>query len=362
MRAKAMVALATGVLGAGCVHSESESHDDTLDPIPLLIQTDLDAPPLFAAIRAEDDPWQQIPFDGTGRFEIELGGAYELFYVCEDGGRTWTQVIFSMTADAYSRTIGCTPIQGPTPTVTVTGQMLQPGRVEMGDSRSSTTAPWTYSMELPRATYDLVAHDGDRVVVRRSVVIDAPATMEPIDLGTGVLFEKTKMRFTGVLGDETVTTRTLWLTENGISVLAFEGDTARELPDEILTPNDATVAVASADSLYTHRETPLFSLPDVFFPPRLEGVELTDSTARWDVLPAGADAWFTVTAGEVAVLAVATGRWLIGRHSMHTDFAIEGYRDEWRVPATSARRRELYFELGGGTTTSYGYDVLAGGQ
>ena len=114
---------------AGCVDSASDSHDDTLDPIPLLIQTDLDLPPLFAAIRAEGGPWVQVPFDGTGRFEIDIGGAYELFYVCSDAGRTWTQVIFSLTADGLSRTIGCVPLGGPAPTVTVTGQMLQPGRV-----------------------------------------------------------------------------------------------------------------------------------------------------------------------------------------------------------------------------------------
>ncbi|GEM_PF-5631846 len=347
------------ILGA-CFTSDSSSHDDTLDPIPLLIQTDLGAPPLLAAIRAEGDEWLQIPFDGTGRFEIDIGGAYELVYVCEDAGRTWTQIIFSMTADGLSRTIGCTSIAGPAPTVTVTGQMQQPGRVQIGDARSSTTAPWTYSMELPRGTYDLVAHDGDRVVVRRDVVVDAPATMEPIDLASGSMFAKTRMRFTGVLGDEAVTTQTLWLTPNGLSDLVFEGDVVRELPDELLTPNDQTLTLARADSRYTHREMPVFSLPDVFFPPRLEGIELADTTARWDILPVGSDAWFTVTTDNVAVLAVATGRWLIGRHIMRTDLAIPGYRDEWRVGEANARRRELSVELGGGTSTSYGYDVLAG--
>jgi hypothetical protein len=351
------MASAVGALLGACLDEGSDSHDDTLDPIPLLIQTDLGAPPLFTAFRAEGDDWLQIPFDGTGRFEIEVGGAYELLYVCEDSGHTWTQIIFSMTADAFSRTIGCVPVEGPAPTVTVTGTMQQPGRVQIGDARSSTTGPWSYSMDIPRSSYDLVAHDGDRVVVRRDLVIDGPQTLDPIDLASGVELQKTHMRFTGVLGDERVTTRTLWLTPNGVSSLEFEGDTARELPDSLLTANDLTIAVASADSMYTHRDTLLMSLPDVFFPPRLEGIELADARATWDLLPAGADAWFDVTQGNVAVLTVATARWLVGRHTVKTDVAFEGYRDEWRIDPTTARRRELRVELGD-QTTSFGYDIL----
>lgn len=353
-----VVAMSTLV---GCLSSSSESHDDTLDPIPLLIQTDRDAPPLLAAIRAEGDPWQQVPFDGTGRFEIVIGGAYELLYVCEDSGRTWTQVILSMTADGLSRTIGCTPIAGPAPTVTVSGEVLQPGSVQLGLGRSqeSATAPWSYAIDVPRGIYDLVSHDGDRVLVLRGLVVDDAIALEPIDLATGAAFEKTRMRFTGVLGDELVSTQTLWLTENGISELVFEGDTVRELPADAVTANDATLTLARADSQYTHREMPVVSLPDVFFPPRLDGVELTDETARWDTLPAGADAWFTVTTSRVAVFVVATGRWLVGRKTMRTDFTVEGYRDEWRIAPRTARRRELSVELAGGMVTSYGYDVLA---
>lgn len=129
---------------------------------------------------------------------------------------------------------------------------------------------------------------------------------------------------------------------------------------ETVMANDVTVSIARADSQYTRRETPVSSLPDVFFPPRLEGVELSDSVARWDSLPAGSDAWFTITAADLDVLVVATPRWLIGRHSVRTDFTMDGYRDEWRVDTTRARRRELFVELGTATTTSYGYDVLAG--
>lgn len=350
-----------GTIGGACVGSESESHDDTLDPIPLLIQTDLDAPPLFTAFRVEGDEWLQVPFDGTGRFEIEVGGAYELLYVCEDSGRTWTQIIFSMTADAFSRTIGCVPIQGPSATVTVSGTMQQAGRVQIGDVRSSTTSPWTYSIDVPRGTYDLVAHDGDRVVLRRDLEIDAPVAMDPIDLAGGVALEQTRLRFTGVLGDEAVSTETWLITPNGFSSLAFAGDTVRLLPESLVTANDFTLSIASADSMYTHREVllredVLMSLPDVFFPQRLEGVELTDARASWDALP-GADASFTITQRDVAVYTLATARWLIGRHALRTDVTVEGYRDEWRIDPTAARRRELRIDLGD-ATTSFGYDVL----
>jgi hypothetical protein len=101
----------------------------------------------------------------------------------------------------------------------------------------------------------------------------------------------------------------------------------------------------------------VLTLPDVFFPPRLEGIELSDATARWDALPAGSDAWFTVTTDRVALLVVATGRWLVGRRLLRADLSMEGYRDEWRIDATTARRRELSVTIGA-ANTSYGYDVL----
>lgn len=358
-RVVASLAPCTLAVLAAC--TDPAQPDGPLAPIPLLVQTDLDAPPLFSAIRAEGEPWQQVPFDGTGRFEIEIAGAYELFYVCEDGDRVWTQVILSEMADGLSRTIGCTPIAGPAPTVTVTGRMQQAGRVQLGlgHGQSSTTAPWTYSLEVPRGTYDLVAHDGDRVVVQRALAIADATALAPIDLATGAAFAKTRMRYTGVLGDEAVSTQTLLATENGLSELTFDGDMVRDLPAEVLTANDQTLTLARADSQYTHREMAVFSLPDVFFPPRLEGIELTDASVRWDALPAGTDAWFTVTNARVALLVVATGRWLAGRHVLHTDFTVEGYRDAWRIDPALSRRRELSFQLGGGATTSYGYDVLA---
>jgi hypothetical protein len=212
---------------------------------------------------------------------------------------------------------------------------------------------------VPRGVYDLVAHDGDRLVVQRGLEVDDAMTVAPIDLASGMEFTKTRMRFTGVLGDEAVTTRTLWLTENGLTALDFDGDVVRELPEALLTANDFTIALAQADSLYTHRETFARSLPDVFFPPRLEGIELSDAVVRWDTVP-NAEAWFTVTTGEVDALAVATPRWLAGRKSMRFDFTMEGYRDEWRIDLTKARRRELSFQFdGGSSTTSYGHDVLA---
>ena len=217
-------------------------------------------------------------------------------------------------------------------------------------------------MDVPRGIYDLVAHDGDRVVMQRGVVIDDALATSPIDLASGALLAKTRMRFTGVLGDEAVTTQTLWLTENGLSELHFTGDTVRELPEAILSPNDATLVFALADSQYTHRQTPVMALPDVFFPPRLEGIELTDAVARWDALPAGADAWFTITTGAVDLLAVGTARWLSGRRVMRLDLDVDGYRDEWRIDPARARRRELAVDLGRGTSTSYGYDVLAGAR
>jgi hypothetical protein len=129
------------LLAGAC--TDAEPIEDPVGGIPFLVQTDLDAPPLFAAIRGDGDPWQQVPFDGTGRYEIELGGAYELLYVCEDSGRTWTQVIHSVTADGLARTIGCVPIAGPAPVVLVSGEMMQPGTVRLGfgRQRASTTAP-----------------------------------------------------------------------------------------------------------------------------------------------------------------------------------------------------------------------------
>ncbi|MFN0250467.1 MAG: hypothetical protein ACKV2T_26540 [Kofleriaceae bacterium] len=354
------VVLATIACATTACSTDPEPTDGPGDEIPFLVQTDLVAPPLFAAIRGEGDPWQQVPFDGTGRFEFALGGAYELLYVCEDSGRTWTQVIHAVTTDGLSRTIGCVPIAGPAPTVTVSGEMQQPGTVHLGfgRSRSSSTGPWTWSMQVPRGIYDVVAHDGDRISVQRSLEVDDAMTVAPIDLANGMELTKTRMRFTGVLGDEAVTTRTLWLTENGLTVLGFDGDVVRELPEALLTANDATIALAQADSRYTHRETLMRSLPDVFFPPRLEGIELSDAVVRWDTVPI-ADAWFTVTTGEVDVLVVATPRWLVGRKSLRTDFTMDGYRDEWRVDTTKARRRQLAFELDSGAITSYGHDVFA---
>lgn len=204
-------------------------------------------------------PWGLADKLSPTQYQLHVTNAYEVAVAC---GLEWNghTVLHARTfADGDSDFLYCTadPVAAaPPPMFEVTGQMMQPGLVTLDlDIDSSSIGPWTYSMNVPEGTYDLIALDSsNRMAIRRNVAITEPTTLPSLDtLDEGTLLEDRPFAvLTPVIG-ETVDIATLLLTAGGFMAIEGTASLVHVVPASLLLSSDTQYFDVQATTTSTRR-------------------------------------------------------------------------------------------------------------
>jgi hypothetical protein len=324
------------------------------DDVVTLTTTTLD----FIAYRdGSDGPWK-TPIAGSGSdgptYTLDVAGNdYVLVLVCDSGGSgpvDAEQYDLTVVDDGHAITASCAEPVVPSPPqlATITGTMVEPGSVAdgFGNSVSSATGPWTYTLTDAVDDGELVAIDTTGRVVVATIAIGGAAVAGPtLDTGSGAALVLQQLFLAG-------------LGSSALSVASFYDDVElgfgsaaiiTMVPESLVGPdNIESMGIIATDAIgergitaSTYTGTPFassYALLSDFTTATFQG-----TTASWSALPAPLYSDVEVLAsspdGSVAQNVTASWSWIAARGatSVSFDASAPGYLAAWSVdPATAS--------------------------
>lgn len=263
------------------------------------VQLDTIGPPELVAFREQGAAdWQTLPVAGN-LYEIDVAGPYFVAVVCNDVEGLFDSYQFARTPDDDPAiTAPCTG-QGPDPSSSATGTMVQPGDVSLRFSSQQTADPdATFDLPTFDGTHDLVAFDDTRIVIRRGLQVAGTTAITPaIDLATeGAIRTSAGFTIANASTDESLFGVNQVFTENETFVfLGFGGPEELLLaPDSALGADDRQSVSVSASLADTSRQVSFGNVRQassrtVTFPEALTGATLEEIDgqigAEWGALP-----------------------------------------------------------------------------
>ena len=360
----------------GCIDGAAPEEAALADPVealarPATIHISSPFPPALVAFRdaTHGGRWQRATRLTPSSFEARVHGPYVVSVVCVD------HPIFVDLDETITWQVGRTPEDSRELTFcdvlptqhTVTGHMVQPGLVQMGDSNDRSTVPdWDFTLPVPAGTFDLIATSADAIAFRRGIPVAGDLALAPaIDMaqeGTGLV----DVAFTAANAtpDEAtqVSVGLFTATSTFIPVRIFLGalDAAKAAPATALLPTDTqSVSVRGIGGLggtgFRALRRPFQVGGDASFtlPPPLAGVRWTvargELALHWAALPE-----FTLFSGFVGgnatggltpvdYLVDLSPRFLAATriHDFTIDTDLPGFRPAWKIDFTQFYNRDL---------------------
>jgi len=318
---------------------------DASPPNEISISTTDDVP-IFFRYRTGGGRWQ-APEVTSGHFVFRVYDEYEIVAVC---GNSTVGYDVGYDAGTFRERLWLMPCRTPTvrsPRVSVTGTMIQAGRVAMIDFATSTTGNWDFELQVPVGTHDLMASGNGRAMIRRGVEISAATDIADIDVDAdGSALVDIPLVVNGTLEDDVLSTRSYWgtMTLKGVQKLVEEpGTTAHMAPDALLAPSDSRYFAVDAISPPRFRSAVVHYLPPtssnrINLLPRLDDVQFGDNSVTWDSLPRAHQGALDLVSGMNSMSFRATYGWLRTRKSLAIDTDIPGFRPEWKLGPLDYRR------------------------
>lgn len=347
--------------------------DAPVPPGPNLVTFTLYGDPDLIVYRDGHGPWL-VPTAAAqdGDYELHVTDDYQVVVVCSSSGLTG-----NIDAEQRNATFGdgdapymfCTSGDGTSspPSVAITGQMLQAGRVTMGDTDQGTTAPWTFNLAVTTGTHDLIAVGPTKMLIRRDLAVTAATTVPAVDVDTaGSPTTISTLAVTGAAAGDTVTTMVDLFTGNEFATLSSTTNNSATFPPASLVLNTDFVelAVRAENAAHTQfRSTYAYGAPlpsSLALMPVLTGASFTATTpiaVQWGTLPAYDTVTFEAfggTSNSFIIHAVtATNAWLAkaGASSLAFETAAKGFDPAWAIDPAQAY---AFFEVthNGATSSS----------
>jgi hypothetical protein len=317
-----------------------------------------------------DGPWQAATRKTPTLFEAEVHGPYITSVVCQNTFTADGQSTESWDTWQAGRTLDdphvYTACDAPASEHAITGTMVQPGTVRLGDSfDSSPSDTWMFHVAAASGTHDLLATTADGFAVRRAVSITADLVLTPpIDVvQEGTVLATVPFRVANPLPDET--SRAVAFLETSASeppatLYAGPIDAVKVAPDAALQGFDrqsvslraqrGTSTRALRRAFHSGADT-MYTLPPAFGDPQWT-IGGARAEVSWTLLPAvgtlsesvsGSGPGGTTAASyqldltDAFVAATAPTRAVI-------DTDIPGYLPAWRIDLTASYARQLFVQ------------------
>ncbi len=249
--------------------------------------TSVDGPPLgpnvvtleapdadtLVTYRDGNGPWLLPPEAALGEFDLQVTNDFQVIVACTTTMGSAVTLYDRTFADGSMLFAFCDAASLTQPTTTaITGTMTQAGQVFMGDNASSTTAPWSFSLNETLAMHDLIAIGTDnRMLIRRGIAVVGPTSVAAIDVvADGTAMTAVPLTINGAQGSETLSTDFDLLLTNDFAFVAGSSMTVQTPPASLLEANDfelldleltATTTSRSASTVFTGTESAFTLMP-----------------------------------------------------------------------------------------------------
>jgi hypothetical protein len=312
--------------------------------------------PTFAAYRDGHGPWLTPTTNAQGDYELHITNDYQFVYVCiyPSMPPQFDAELFEATAADRANWEGTCSVPStaaPPTTVTVTGEMKQAGTLDMVQSKTSTSPNWTFMLDVPTGTQDLVAYDSSRMVIKRGIAVASAMSLPMIDVAAdGAMMTNVKVTITGRVTSDVPFTAFDLHTQYGDFSQTGTATAVNAPPSSLLTSSDEEWIYVNDLGLrsdryvaatYTGAESMTFDLL-----PELTGITLDPSTlkATWTSLPSFDDVYVLALANGSLQGVLATPTWLSTAGSISTiefDAAPPGYDPTWKIDLTGSYDEEF---------------------
>ncbi len=350
-------AIASGIALAGCMAAApdevapaagTQQGAGTAALTPISIHTDEGAG-LILYREGADGPWLAPPPPlKPGEYEVLVSGPYTVLVVCPNGDDSAYTALTSQTLeDDHMVWTGCLYQEAPH---LLSGSMVTPGRVAVGDSSASSTSGtnWPFSLTTFDGSFELVASSADRIAIRRNLVMSGDRTIPAVNLdveGTALL--PTPVTVTNALPDDTLTAQTYVTTRNTFAILGNRPLPAKLVPPGLLLQNERQDTSFRANRMdgnayvtrYLRRmPTGFGAQPPVTFSELVSGLSIgPDANGDLRMSWSTSHSDFTYFTGVDFLgnyfdhLATASYVEAMGSHSITLDTQLPGYLDSWRL-------------------------------
>lgn len=301
--------------------------------------------PALVAYRDGGSAWQTPTGDGSGNYTLTVTNDYQMVVACHDSANASSQLLEATAADGRQLVFCSVPGSGTPTTVAMTGHMVQAGDVWFGDTASSTTAPWDFTLNTTPGMHDVIAMStAHGMVIRRNQNVTTGGAIPSIDVANeGTAMTSIQLTINGV-GSDTLDTELDLFTQNEFATWLGSTPTIYAPPASLLTASDFqflfvqahnATSARFADTQFTGSET-TFDLP-----PALTGIAFGAGKASWGSLPAYDQATFDMQqSGTLAISqsVVATKGWIEATHatSLGFDAMPPGFDASWSVDASTS--------------------------
>jgi hypothetical protein len=344
--------------GGSAQGADDDAIDDAVDAQarPATIHITSEFPPALVVFREGlRGRWRAARQITATTFEAKVHGPYVVTVVCAeqpifvDFNETLTWQVARTLDDSHELSFcDLLPTQH-----TVTGHMVQPGFVTMGDNNDRSTVPdWDFSIPVPTGSFDLIATSADAISVRRSVPVVGDATVTPaVDLSQeGTALVDVAFSATNATPDETTQVSVgLFTPTTRFPARVFLGplDAARAAPDAALIATDSQSASVRAftDTAFRALRRPfrvgdntVYTLPPPLGPVTWNVVN-GEISLHWTTLPPFT--LFTAFIGGSALFPLTPPTYLLDLsprfiaatriRDFHIDTDIPGFQPQWRV-------------------------------
>ena len=330
------------------------SHDAAAQTGPHQIKLDFFGTPDLIVYRDGTGPWL-VPTAVTGGYELHVTEDYQVVAACSVpsiAGNEDSEQLNATAEDGAAQFMFCGGGSSSAPTTfAVTGQMLQPGSVQMSDTATGTTSPWSFSLDVSAGTHDLFAIGATNMLIRRDLALNAATAIADVDVATdGTPYANVAATVVGAGQTESVEIQSELFSANGYATLSDTADrTIKYAPAALLVASDeAQVNVRVLDTAMTvERQVYAFNASPTTFTlmPVLTGVTFGTAApvaATWGTLPAYTMLeMFTLGGIEASFYeqnVIATQQWIAktGATSLAFENGATGYNPAWNVPTAGA--------------------------
>lgn len=364
MRYAAMLALVLAACGDDGQHhttivvdgpgSGSLSSDAPAQTGPHIVKLDFFGTPDLIVYRDGTGPWV-VPATVTGGYQLHVTDDYQVVAACSAqalAGNEDSEQLNATADDGATQFMFCGSGGGSSGTTfAVTGQMLQPGSVQLQDSAMGTTSPWSFSLNVSAGTHELVAIGATDMLIRRNLALNAATTIPDVDVTTaGTAYTPTTATITGADPADSVEIQSVLFTSDDFATLSDTSDrTIVYAPAAVLVANDqpqvqvqvTNMAMTTVRSVFAFDSNPTtFTLMPV-----LTGITFGTTApiaATWGTLPAYSNldviAFGGTQSSFVEQRVTATKAWLDKASVTTLAFESEamGYNPAWNVPVAGA--------------------------
>jgi hypothetical protein len=351
-----------GLLVDAATHDiDADTSPDAGPPGPNIVKvTSYGSTPDYIAYRDGSSAWATPTMTGEGMYELKVKDAYVLLAVCvgDAGAIDAEETAATFSTDGGTNYISCTGAAGsnaPPTTVAVTGTMKQAGSLFFEDSATSSTANWTFSLNVDPGTHDLIAVDASAIAITRDQAVTAAEALPTVDVSVGgTALASVPITISGSQVGDMVGTEVDLFTANDYdaNILSTTNATLTVVPAALLTSNDAEYISAFDESPTAYRVTETNDPTLTTFPllPVLTGITFGAGTveASWTTLPVTGSTQLiafgtaSMTTSQIADLTV-TSSWLAAQSStsLAFDTSAPGWMPAWSFWTTSAYASEL---------------------